>query len=188
VDAVKLHCSEKLDGLDYCLGDFWSWAYSDLLSNTVRPLFAEFIVGIALNAIGVPRIEWNSYDLKYKNKKIDVKSSGYLQSWKQKSISKINFDIAKKLVWNSQTNKYSDIPIRSSDIYVFCVYQEKETKEIRKFLGIENWEFYILPTDVLDNKFTNQKTLTLNKLKKTSKSIGFDYIKRQIDTLLDSGN
>jgi hypothetical protein len=29
------------------VGDFWSWAYSDLLSSTDRAVFAEFVVGTA---------------------------------------------------------------------------------------------------------------------------------------------
>lgn len=42
---------------DLTLGDFWSWAYSDLLSNGNRSVFAEFIVGIALGATATPRRE-----------------------------------------------------------------------------------------------------------------------------------
>ncbi len=45
--------------------DFWQWAYSDLLSNRNRALFAEFIVGTALGVLGQPRVEWDSVDLHY---------------------------------------------------------------------------------------------------------------------------
>ena len=30
------------------VGDFWQWAYSDILSNRNRSIFAEYIVGVAL--------------------------------------------------------------------------------------------------------------------------------------------
>ena len=34
-----------LDGTK--LGDFWRWAYSDLMDNTIRPVLAEFIASAA---------------------------------------------------------------------------------------------------------------------------------------------
>lgn len=33
---------------DLTVGDFWRWAYSDILSNRNRGIFAEFLVGAAL--------------------------------------------------------------------------------------------------------------------------------------------
>ena len=42
-----------------CVGDFWSWAYSDVLSNRNRSIFAEFIVGLALGTVESPRVELN---------------------------------------------------------------------------------------------------------------------------------
>ena len=65
------------------IGDFWSWAYSDLFSNTVRPMFAEYLVGHALGVLDRPRVEWIAYDF-LNGKKIELKSSGYLQSEPQK--------------------------------------------------------------------------------------------------------
>ena len=81
------------------MGDFWSWAYSDILSNRNRSIFAEFIVGSALGVVDSPRVEWDAVDLRYKGKKIEVKASAYLQSWPQKKLSHIVFDIAKKRAW-----------------------------------------------------------------------------------------
>lgn len=39
------------------VGDFWSWAYSDILSNRNRGIFAELLVGAALAALDQPRME-----------------------------------------------------------------------------------------------------------------------------------
>ncbi|MEB3356541.1 MAG: hypothetical protein VKK04_07425 [Synechococcales bacterium] len=73
--------------------DFWAWAYSDILSNRNRSIFAEFLVAVALNVTHQPRVEWDAVDLRYDNKKIEVKSSAYFQSWQQEKLSLIRFDI-----------------------------------------------------------------------------------------------
>src|SRR5215510_14221344 len=75
--------------------DYWKWCVSDLISNTTRGTFAEFIVSMALeiDLTGV-REEWDAYDIETKNGiKIEIKTSAYLQTWLQKDYSKINFSI-----------------------------------------------------------------------------------------------
>jgi hypothetical protein len=54
--------------------DYWRWAYSDLLSNTNRSVFAEYLVGLALGVVDRPRVEWDSVDLRYGDHKIEVKA------------------------------------------------------------------------------------------------------------------
>ena len=41
----------RFDGMPtgYLLSDFWRWSSSDLLDNTLRGTFSEFIVGTALD-------------------------------------------------------------------------------------------------------------------------------------------
>jgi len=62
------------------VGEFWECAYSDILSNRNRAIFAEYLVGLALNVVDKPRIEWASADLCYRGIKIEVKASAYIQS------------------------------------------------------------------------------------------------------------
>ena len=46
------------------LRDFWSWAYSDLLDNTLRGSFSEFLVAAALGIdLSNPRVNWDPWDL-----------------------------------------------------------------------------------------------------------------------------
>lgn len=47
------------------LGDFWAWGYSNILTNNLRGVFAEFLVGTALGAAGGARTEWDAFDLLY---------------------------------------------------------------------------------------------------------------------------
>jgi len=59
--AERLSPNEKIVGLDgLTVGDFWSWAYSDILSNRNRSIYAEFLVGSALGVLDKPRMEWDA--------------------------------------------------------------------------------------------------------------------------------
>lgn len=51
---------------------------------------------------------------------------------------------------------------RWSDLYVFCLYASKDRHESP--LRLEQWEFYILPTYVLNEQCGEQKSITLNSL------------------------
>lgn len=162
------------------VGDFWSWAYSDILNNRNRGIFAEFIVGSALKVVSEPRIEWDSVDLKYKGKGIEVKSSSYLQSWKQNGLSKIVFDVAKKLPWDAQTNKYGKECCRPADCYVFCVYTEKNPSRV-DVLALDKWEFYVVSTAKLEIEIGNQKSLSLSRLTQFVSVTTYPSLKKDIE-------
>lgn len=75
--------------LGISLLDFWSWSSSDLVSNTLRGILAEFLVAHDLGISQTLRTEWDAYDLvTAEGIKIEIKSAAYLQSWKQKTSLK----------------------------------------------------------------------------------------------------
>src|SRR5262245_56184857 len=95
--------------------EFWKWAYSDFLSNAQRGVLAEYIVARSLGCTDRGRVEWDAYDLDAgPGLKIEVKSAAYVQSWSQKDLSLIRFDIAHKRSWYSETNTYSPEATRSA--------------------------------------------------------------------------
>lgn len=57
-------CQDEIPVLGVTVGDFW--AYSDILNNTDRAVFAEFVVGMALGVTDAPRVEWDAVDLRYR--------------------------------------------------------------------------------------------------------------------------
>lgn len=107
------HSINGMDGVT--LGDFWAWAYSDILSNRNRAVFAEFIVGSALGVVEGPRVEWDAVDLRYRGRAIEVKSAAYVQSWAQARPSVITFDVARKRGWDAETNTSLPNADRSAD-------------------------------------------------------------------------
>ena len=83
----KRSCQDDIPVLGVMVGEYWSWAYSGILNNTDRAVFAEFVVGSALGVTEAPRMEWDAIDLRYGDKTIEVKSSAYVQSWHQRQDS-----------------------------------------------------------------------------------------------------
>lgn len=146
------------------LQDFWRWAYSDLLNNTHRGVLAEFLVHSALGTKDVARADWLPFDLTSPSGlRIEVKSSAYLQAWTPEDVfSQIIFDISKKLAWDGAT--YASKAMRNNDLYVFCVFTAR-TRDV-SILDLDYWDFYVLPTSVLNERVPEQKKISLSSLLK----------------------
>jgi len=142
---------------------FWQWSSSDLLVNVFRGKLAEFIVASSIDLIENQREEWDAYDLiTEKGLKVEIKSSAYLQSWNQAKLSKITFGIQPTVVWLDNNQRSKTIK-RQADIYVFCVLNHKDKKTVNP-LNLNQWNFYIIDTKILNSERTNQKTITLSSL------------------------
>jgi len=150
--------------LTFNLLDFWSWSQSDLLNNTLRGVLAEYIVRQDLGIKKSTRTEWDAYDLKTENgTTIEIKSAAYLQSWNQTKLSTISFDIAPTKGWNAETDEYAAETKRQADYYVFCLLHHKDKKTVDP-MKLEQWTFYVLQTQVLDEQKKYQKRISLNAL------------------------
>ena len=163
------------------LSDFWSWAYSDLLGNTERGDLAEYIVACALGIQNKERIPWNKYDsVSPEGITIEIKTSGYLQTWGQKKLSLLNFGIRPTKAWDRMTNDFDTQKRRQADIYIFCVHKHKDQNTVNS-LDINQWDFYILPSKILDEKVGNQKSISLTSLLKIgAKPCSYDNLHKKI--------
>jgi hypothetical protein len=148
------------------LGDFWQWACSDLVGNTMRGVLAEYIVGTALNSLNGTRVEWDTVDVRTPGGcRVEVKSAAYLQSWAQSALSKISFAIAPATGWDASTGTMSPEVLRRSDVYVFCLLHHQDKQSLDP-LDLTQWTFYVLPTPVLDKRCPTQKTISLAGLQR----------------------
>lgn len=149
--------------------DFWIWAYSDLIDNTQRGVMAEFLVYSSLRNISPDaqmRLNWLPFDVESPSgRRIEVKSAAYIQAWTPENIfAQIRFDIGKKLAWDNTTAAYAPEAKRNCDLYVFCLFTAK-TKDV-SLLDLDYWDFYVLPTSVLNEKMPDQKGISLSSLLK----------------------
>lgn len=154
--------------LPYSALDFWRWASSDLASNATRGVLAEFIVAKMLGIELATRNEWDDFDLITRDGvKIEVKSSAYIQSWHQKKPSTPKFDIAKRTYYTDLTTgeyKKYDTPRRTADLYIFALMKGMITKTSDP-LDLDNWEFYQVTREVLDEKFGDRKSVGLREVR-----------------------
>ena len=132
--------------------DFWRWAFSDLIDNTQRGVMAEFLVYSSLKSeyphCTQMRENWLPFDVTSPSgRRIEVKSAAYIQAWTPENIF-ASATVAK----------------RNCDLYVFCLFTAK-TKDV-SLLDLDYWDFYVLPTSVLDEKVPDQKGISLSSLLK----------------------
>lgn len=184
----RLDCHTPICGLGQKeIVDFWSWAYSDVVSNGVRSVFAEYLVAEALGVTSGARVEWDAVDLRYGGVGIEVKASGYVQSWVQNGPSRIVFDIKQRLPWDAATNTLGACLQRSADCYVFCVHTARCREECR-VLDVSQWEFYVVGKTALEAAFGAQKSVALSRIQLLCRAgshgpVGFDGIRSAIDVV-----
>lgn len=166
------------------IGDFWRWAYSDVLSNRNRGIFAEYAVALALgiHLSDTVRMEWGPYDLLYEDKEIEVKCAAYLQNWYQSRPSSIIYDIARKRAWDANTGITSPELKRASFCYVFCLFIEPDINKAN-VLDMNQWRFYVMRTSTMDEVFNDQKKVSLSVLSRHCHPVPFGELKATIDGL-----
>lgn len=144
---------------------FWQWSASDLLGNTSRGVLAEYIVALALGVdVRGTRNEWAASDLTTPDGvTVQVKSAAYLQSWYQRRLSTISFNVEPRRAWDPDTNTSSLVPKRHSDVYVFALLAHQDKKSVNP-LELSQWQFFVLPTGILDRRTRSQHSITLKSL------------------------
>ena len=175
-------------GVGFDFLDFWRFQYSNIYS--LHGEIAEFIVARALGEKEAQNSAyWTLWDITYRNVKIEVKATAYYHLWNDEAkISRQRtFGITKANgSYDSGVSGNADF-CRQNDIYVFCL-NTGETKETSYPLNLDNWEFYIVPTAFINENCSDNKTISLGRIR----SFGFearkyDQIKSEIDKIIDSG-
>jgi len=70
---------------------------------------------------------------------------------------------------------------RWSDFYIFCILKNKDQNTLNP-LDLEQWDFYVLETKILDEKKPNQKKIRLNPLLKLNPiKCNYNELKEVID-------
>jgi hypothetical protein len=183
VRRLELTGDEQLVGIAGArILDYWRWAHSDIVENVQRGLFAEFLVAAALGVTHVQRVGWAGYDLDYDGKKIEVKSSAYLQSWLQRALTRPVFSIGAHQQWIERTGAFED-PRRVADCYVFCLYHDKDGPDA-EILNVARWTFYALGITALIEHCQTAKTLSLERLEAIATPVSLDDLKRRVDKVL----
>lgn len=179
-----LNAYDEIKGLENTnIADFWSWAYSDIMSSKSRDVFAKFLIAKVLGLTDRPRSENDIYDFKYNDKKVNVRSASYYENWHKDRPASIKFDISKKKAWFPETNRYTEKIDRFCDIYVFSLYKEKKD-EMTDILNLKRWEFYVVATIKVNSYFKDIKTINLKDIQGICLPISLNEVKESIDYFL----
>lgn len=165
--------------------DFWQFAFSSIYD--IQGEIAEFVVARALE-IDVPHNKelWTLYDIDYRGTRIEVKETSYYHPWNEdgKVSQSRKFGIT---MANSSYEK-PDEPNRlerQNDIYIFCVVNG-DTRETSNPLILDNWDFYVVPTSVINEKCKTNKSISLKRIQQLGfEPISYDKIKVEVDRIID---
>ena len=183
--------------LPYSMLGFWQWAYSNITLNVSRGTFAEYIVKSALDERGYSynscmKTGMEPYDLNGPiipstghQSRIEVKSSAYVQFDRIVSHpERASFSITPAKLPDETGDFRPDAPSqRNSDLYVFTLYTAMDHR--RNILDLSWWEFYVLPTFVLDTDpiLSKQKTISLKRVGQLCQKLSFNGL---CDGILDA--
>ena len=161
------------------VSDFWQWAYSDLYQNVTRGMVGQYIVAWALGVDHVPDDTWGSFDLTSpEGKKIEVKTTSYLQTWEQKNEPKPKFRIKKTHLYSKDTG-YSKEKDFQADIYVLCYFFE-EDKEKADITNLNQWKFWVLTKKTIEEIFSKTESILVSKIDLEFSSISVKEIRSKI--------
>jgi len=181
-EAKRFSPSEPIKGLGLTMLDYWAWAYSDVLENTQRATFAEFLVGAVLGVVDGVRIGWGGWDLSYRGKLIEVKASAYLQTWNQRKLSRLSFRIAKRLQLDEDGITYVGDPVHASDCFVFCLFADKDA-DSADILDVDRWRFKVVASAEIARRFGDQKSVGWNTLS-DHRELKLDQLRSELDAVL----
>ncbi len=142
------------------IGSFWQWAFSDVVTNTTRGILAEYLVACDLGVAHGIRGVWENFDLiTATGITVEVKSTAYLQSWKQRALSRLEWTIGPTKAWNAETMESAVTSQRQAQVYVFALLHVTD-KALLDPLNVSQWTFYVVPTTVFDTHHPTQKKIS----------------------------
>lgn len=182
--AEPFHDSGERLGFD--LLRFWRWSASDLASNALRGRLAEFLVAQALGVADGVRAEWDAYDLRTPGGvTVEVKSCAYLQTWAQSRPSAVSFGIGPTRAWDPRMNVMEDEARRQARVYVFALLAHRDKATLDP-MDVAQWEFFVLPTAVLDAELPAQARMGLSTLLRLGpERCGFAELRAAVERAAD---
>ena len=186
--------------------DFWRFQFSNLADMQGR--VGEFLVAMALRKETSDNNNgWTLWDIDYRGLRIEVKTTAYYQPWRDsKSFLEQRWGNESSIPQNDSEHNYSEHRNfgitksrdpqdnefkRMNDIYVFVINNGK-TKEKANPLNLENWEFFVIPTSVINEECGNNKSIGLSKVRKLFKKVygsengvPFDELKLTVDRVIN---
>jgi hypothetical protein len=179
---TRLTGTECFSASDASVLDFWRWALGDLRMNTARGSLAEFLVARALRSPDPTRIEWAAHDVTAAGgTRVEVKSSGYLQSWGQRTRSVPRWKLTgAKLVWNPASGLYEHDPSGRVDVWVFALHACAD-RDAYDPLDVGQWRWWAAPNIAVEH--CGQKTAGISTIERLAgQPVHWEQLDRAVTT------
>ena len=161
--------------------DYWRFQFSNIWD--AQEEVAEFIVAKALGReLPFNKNGWTPYDIPYKGKRVEIKSTAYFHSWRGdgKVSQRRDFGITKAYGQHDEkTNKAE----RKNDLYVFCM-NTGDSFETSDPFEMSHWEFYVVPTVKINELYDDRDHLSLKLVQDLAKKVSYSELKDEIDRVI----
>lgn len=115
----------------------------------MRGILAEFLVAKAVDDPSPLRHAWDNFDVTTPSGiRVEVKSSAYLQSWRQRKHSRITFAGLTGREYSYEQNELAAEPSLRADVYVFALHT-CQVPDQYDVLDTRDWRFYVVPVATL---------------------------------------
>ena len=162
--------------------DYWRFQFSNIWD--AQEEVAEFIVAKALG-LDLPHNKngWTTCDVLYKEKRIEIKASSYFHSWRGdgKVSKQRTFGIPETVGQHDERKKE---PERQNDVYVFCLNLGDSFESSDPF-EMTHWEFYVVPTEIINKECGHNALISLSRLKKLTTPVPFRNLKSAVEAALN---
>lgn len=169
--------------LDLNILEFWQYKFSEIYDR--QDEIAEYIVEKALGLKKSQNTEyWTLWDIDYRGMRIEVKETAYFHSWDKPGEPR---SMQRSWGIGKAYSEYMDPTtekVRNNDIYVFCLITGFERKDANP-LNLDNWEFYVVPTNLINRECGDNKTISLGRVRSFSPCTKYPELKRTIDETID---
>lgn len=174
-----------VSGTERSVGDFAAWAFADLTTNLKRGMFAEWLVNVALGTDGTPHVDWEEFDIRYRNVGVEVRSAAYLTPPFCACPRTPRFDIAQRTHrYDAKRTKYEPYEqmTRPADIYVFALLTARR-KEDYVVPNADAWLFSVIGRDALDDRYGAQKSASVTSLSVLQAFLPFAMVRPRVERL-----
>jgi hypothetical protein len=114
--------------------------------------------------------------------KVEVKSSAYLQSWRQRRLSRITFSGLMGRAYSDETNELAADPSLRADVYVFALYTCQDPTHY-DVLDLDSWEFYMVPATTLREAGSPGSVTKVFLDRLAVPAVGFSALRQTINRL-----
>jgi len=170
---------EGIEGVT--LADFWTWAFSDLAGDRTLDTLSEFVVGLALENLERARSSC-APPITYLGKRIEIRAARWNGSLDEWSLNNIRFDISPEF---AREKKGRDMGSwrRQAECYVFCLFAHIGSNQGGP-LNVENWEFYVVERESLDEHLGPKRRVKLLEICRMSMPLNHERLREAIRSVV----